>query len=734
MLRIQLNGQDLELYENQPIPLSLQYSTLSDLASPRSDFTQIFRVPLTPNNATIFGPLADPAAVATFDLQRRISAQILEDSVPLLTGYAQVKRAIVTGGKTHEVEVVIYGQSLDLMSAIGEVELRDLDWTGLDFTLSVPNIQASWNLTLSGGDVVMGVVDRGQDWSGPETFTQGNALQPSDLTPFVRVKTVVDAIMAHAGYDYKSSWLNGQTDLYLMATPGGRTMAFDTDILDRRFHVGLAVTKTIQGNTWQVLDFAESAPFYDHSNDVVSGVFTAPFDGLYTFRFRWWFFSKGTNSNSEIHIAGFVNGNEAVQIYEQPIANVIVGIQYATTIANVALTAGQTFDIRAHTHDNGSNDLVRLLGGSSLFTETTSLELVEFLPGGGVVDISANMPDMKARDFLLGLKSAFNLLFIPDPAAAPNMFIEPFSVYMNGPSTTRDWSSKIDTSKDYTIATTAEQQRRKYTFTHSPGEDIVNVAVQEGLERVFGRYEIRDTGNDFARGEQVIETGFAPFVLSYIPDAEFAIHRLLRDTTDDDKVVRNPKPRLAYYNGLRTSGTYYLSTTQLTKFPVFSQWTDAPDSLQPDDYDLSFGPERQFIDFTGNPNNTLYEAYHRQNVEQVYGPDARTLTATFRLTPTDIRTLKWRDPIYLFNTLWRAVEIKYNGNDPEGLATVKLLKILGESRGCAYVPNLFYRDGQVQFESPTGSSVTQVPEQCCLKYGHTYNNGTAECFTQRAIP
>lgn len=734
MLRIVLSGHELELYENQPITLRLQYSSISDLASPRSDFSQTFRVPMTKHNAAFFGPLADPAAVLNLDLQRRIEARIFEDSTPLVTGYAQVKRAVVMAGKTHEVEVVVYGQSLDVMTAIGEVELKDLDWSGYDFTLNPTNVTNSWNKTLFGGDVVMGVVDRGQDWSGPQTFTQSNPLQPADLTPFVRVETVVDAIMAHAGYEYKSDWLKYEDDLYLMATAGGRTMAFDADILDRRFHVGLSTIKLVQGNTWQVLDFAENAPFYDSSSDVLNGQFTAPFDGLYAFRLRWWFHSTGTNSNSEIHIAAFVDGNETYQVLEQPIANVLVGVQYATTIANVGLTAGQTFDVRAHTHDNGSNDWVRFLGGTSLFTETTSLELVEFLPGGGVVDISANMPDMKARDFLLAIQRTFNLLFIPEVAGTPTIRVEPFSVYMNGLSVTRDWSGKLDTSKDYTIATTAEQQRRKYTFTHSPGEDFLNVAVQEGLERVFGRYEIRDTGNDFARGEQVVESGFAPFILSYIPEAEFPIHRLLRDTTDDDKVVRNPKPRLAFYNGLVTSGNFYLSTTQFSKFPVFSQWTSAPGGLTPDDYDLSFGPERQFIDFTGNPNNTLYEAYHRQYVEQVYGPDARILTATFRLTAADINTLKWRDKVYLFNTLWRAIDIQYTANDPAGLATVKLIKVLGESRGCSYVPNLFDRDGRIRFEGPDGSNFYQAPESCCLKYGHTYNDGTAECFTQRAIP
>ena len=55
MLRLTIEGNEIELYENEPINLSYQFSNLQEINASASSFSQTFRVPLTKKNQEYFG-------------------------------------------------------------------------------------------------------------------------------------------------------------------------------------------------------------------------------------------------------------------------------------------------------------------------------------------------------------------------------------------------------------------------------------------------------------------------------------------------------------------------------------------------------------------------------------------------------------------------------------------------------------------------------------------------------
>ena len=103
----------------------------------------------------------------------------------------------------------------------------------------------------------------------------------------------------------------------------------------------------------------------------------------------------------------------------------------------------------------------------------------------------------------------------------------------------------------------------------------------EGIESI-------DPENDFASGTKEIKTPFAPHVVSRIPSTGYAIHRMLIDTNQEEKTIRKPLPRLAFWNGLVPGAFRYQNDTNTasviaSSYPAFSQYSELNASVGDED-------------------------------------------------------------------------------------------------------------------------------------------------------
>ena len=80
------------------------------------------------------------------------------------------------------------------------------------------------------------------------------------------------------------------------------------------------------------------------------------------------------------------------------------------------------------------------------------------------------------------------------------------------------------------------------------------------------------------------------------------------------------------------------------------------------DTDLNYGQEVPFHSYVEQPTGTAYERYWRTYLDQLYGEEARILTAFFNLTLYDIEPFDWSDKIYVLNAWWTVNKIE--GFDP----------------------------------------------------------------------
>lgn len=717
--------QSLDLFENEPISIEYAVRELQDVSQPVGSFSQSFRIPASDRNISVFGGLFDPNYIGEYLVKRKSEAQILESGIPLLVGHLQMKQSIIHKGHFAEFEVVVFGEVVDFGRSVGDVNISDLLWADLQHDISYSNIVQSWSGNLLGGAVRYGIIDRGNmGWGiGGNSAAQENALLPKRLVPFVRLKSFIDKIFQKAGYEYESAFFTSAlADMYVPAYVGGNEINIGTNVWQNAILAGLLADYQVSTGGDFVLPIADTpAPFYDNPSefDNTTREWTSNYTGFTTavlnLNMACNTFIEGQFILVKAYIDEYVGGTlfESVQLgtyllsYEDPEVS-------TTDTAILSVQDGAKYKLRVSVENGTSNTLTfvgdGITGGCSIYY------LLQGQVSNTLCDISQNLPEYKAIDFINDVQKMFNLVFEPDKNNSKVLKVEPASDYF-GTGVIRDWTDKVDYDTDVVIKPTTDDQSRVYEWMFAEADDIVNDAYVNSANRVFGRYRILDTENDFATGDETVEVGFAPFVVNTQSGKT-----LFRGHTDDLEPISDALPMVCYWNGMQ-SGSWYLfngnTPTLQNTYPVFSQFTTTYASF--DDDALQFGTDSAH-NVQALPVNTLYTKYWEQYVVGLYSEESRVMECDVLLHPSDIATISFADLVRTREGVWRVLTIAgYVANDM-ATCSVTLLKWFGdvEIPRCTHRPHSVTTGGIVFFEDAEGNTGLTGTQQCCEAYGYQW--------------
>jgi hypothetical protein len=738
MLRLLLDGNEMDLYENESVNLTLQFADIQNINTSTGSFSQTFRIPATQNNLDYFGPIDKSTTVGGLNLKQRIPAELLSGSVPILRGFCQVKAIYLQKEKYADIEVVFFAGAVDLRAEVGDALLADLDLSAYNHELNLSNVQQSWLGTGIGPTIRYGLIDKGFNWSSetpPWTDTDG--LWQGELTPFIRARALVDQIFTDAGLSYESDFFDSTDfgNIYLPAY-NGQIAPNTEDQEDNTASAGLNADK-VGPDTLQKLPLRDDVDqAVDASNrwDNTTNRYLAPFTARYSVRIHAAYNFTGAG-NIKLHV--YVNGSLYKTVLDKTNFGTTVGgssdiifdapgtgVGFAGDA--ILLENGDTLELY-YELSNANCTLYGDLGGTITPAigqhYTTSLEVFAVSPAlsGLDIDMSDNMPELKQIDFLLSLQKMFNLVFVPDKHRPDVLLIEPFTDYTTG-GNTKDWTEKVDYSSDVTLAPTTDLQAKRYEWSYREGLDFISDAVESNLNRVYGSYRVLDPENDFATGEQKVETSLGNYIISVIPGTGFPIHRSLNT---DGSAIANPLAMLAYWCGtVQSFGEWYIrndaGTTvgPSTYFPLFSPYSADYPTIT--DKDLNFGIEASFIPQECNPRNTLYIEFWAQYVTELYSEEARTMRCTMRLTASDIAHFEFSDRIFIRDSYWRVLKLAYDAN-VEGVCQVELIKELSDIEVCEDTPTSYDdRHNVIFFNGSTISSPDFGSESCCQRYGYLW--------------
>ena len=138
----------LELYKNDPVNLKFQYSDLEKIQASVGSFSQSFRIPASQANVDFFGAFFDVNTQGGFNAKRKTKAEISVDTIPILSGYIQLKQVYLHRENYADFQIVFFGDSLDLAKEVGDSKLSALDLSSYNHQLTYANYLLAFAGTL----------------------------------------------------------------------------------------------------------------------------------------------------------------------------------------------------------------------------------------------------------------------------------------------------------------------------------------------------------------------------------------------------------------------------------------------------------------------------------------------------------------------------------------------------------------------------------------------------------
>jgi hypothetical protein len=560
--RLVADGTQLDIFQDEDIKLSNNVTGLFDVGVLPADFTRQITLPGTKVNNAFFEHVYDISIVNPFLFATNIKVPcyIDFDSVYLIEGYLQLNKVNVKANKFIEsYEITLYGSLSSFARDINRNYLTDLTSLAIyNHTSSYDNITASWNGNLFSGDIVYPLADYGSGYR----FTQGGldlfgmddvdgALTVQNFKPAIRVKPVLDAIFAEAGYSYSSSFMNQAflDDVYMVCNNSLKYPEYTGVDLETYGKIkigaisGSGMTDVVlTSGSWNTLpwynELSDPQDFYNNGAykveqttnlkgalniniNVSCSVNNMP--GTLSSNGTWQIRMVDTGS-------GTPYSTQAVQSFiyffdELQQSRGTLGINTTYELASEfkfnSIPAGNYyFQIRQSPNfaPPTAQPVVTLdpQGSSKSFLE---IRQVNQAADGRVLDIPSNMPfgtqGIKQIDFILGLQKKFNLVIYPDRTKSNHFIIETFNNwYKTGQ--VRDFNKYINLNDTIEVIPANSLAVNKLNFGDTLDQDYISQQFSKEVNREYGKSYYTDTTNFYSQGSFDVKTTFASTPLSRI--------------------------------------------------------------------------------------------------------------------------------------------------------------------------------------------------------------------------
>jgi len=586
----------LDLFETEPIKITLSAEEITDPTQINSAFTRQFRIPATSSNSRFF-KYWYTSGVVDFDITQKVLAEIHVNGVLYKTGQLRLQAAYINNADDSiEFEVVFLGETKDFSTQVGEIFMNELDVIDTAHVLDLTLLENSWldygdpNLLLDGkiryilatrgheyddaGEIlpVPGQLNGVNDDKGSEITAQTSGSTPtrpsfalslyplfvSQFTPIISVKYLIDKIFERTNYTYSAdSIINDPLfaeKLYVDGIGEGIPYTPTSNAL-----VNVEIGDTIQPVPelqpigFQIVNQNNSGAWNNSTK-----VYVAPADGSYSF----------TTS-----LAGRVEKDPNVNQLDAQITIRRNGV----TVASATQSTQFSF-----LNFNFSNITASLVGANGLNAGDQVYATIEFTGETGapfittgsfactasplqIATVDLLKSDLRAIDWFKSILTKFRLIMVPSLDDPNEFIIKTWSDYI-GTGDQFDWTKKIDYSKDAKIEPLFFNQASAIVFKDQEDDDPTNKFTLDTFGKVYGRRDF-NSNNELLSEVKEITTEFAPTPVNQVPEApgnsNFIIPNLAERSEEQSayttpaggiapqKIPLDVKQRLLYWNGLR---------------------------------------------------------------------------------------------------------------------------------------------------------------------------------------
>lgn len=676
-----LSSGDIDMYDDVPAPLTFNIADVRQPDKRNAHFSKTIKVPGTKGNNLRFGHLFNITIGDTnFNPNIKAPCTLYIDDVPQISGFIQVLGIDIDDKGKIEYSVSIQGNISNIIQEIGDSELTDLDLSAFNHTLNRANQIATYSNDYTDG-YCYPLIDYGFD-------NNINEYRAEHLIPAIFLRTLIDKIFSSVGYTYVSTFFDSERFKKLLIAGSSEGFKLtQTQVLARLFEAGLSVQTTIGAlNTPQIVPFDTDINDPASAFDTGTSKWTCPETGYYDLQGDVTWYTTGTYAGSTViptHIQLYKNNSLLIDTYDQSVGT--VANTRSVVISNEFLTAGDVLDIRLRT-------ISSLYAGMSWVVQTSSKFYNKVNNGaiqaGDTVLMNNLLPlKIKQKDLFLDIVKMFGLYVEVDKNNSKKLFIDTRDdFYASG--TTIDWTYKLDNSKLFEVTPMGDLNFKNFKYSYKDDKDFYNKKYAEDYKRSYGDY-IYETENQFLKGTNETKILFSGTPL-VAPTGDDRIIPKIWEVDTSNTVKNKPNNiRLLYNGGIKfTNLPYdYVDSTAATVTSGTNQYLYAGhlDSPTNPTFDLNFGvPSEVYYDTSIYTDANLFNIYHKKYVDEISNKDSKIVTAYFRLKPTDIAQLDFRNRFYFEGQNWRLNKIYDYNPISEDVTKCEFIKI---KEGQSFIPH-----------------------------------------------
>ena len=726
-VRLYINGQEVEIDGNVIAPLTYSISDVKQPEKRARNRSKTIKIKGTQRNLNIFANAyrlsVDKIEESNnFNPNTEVTARITRDGYVVFNGVCNFLNTELEN-EIYSFNIEIYGNSVSLFDKLGDRTIAELGWSEYDHELSVSNIENSWDTSVD----VNGTPTSNFTGGVPDGFgyiygmaNYGYAadqlvLKTNEILPLIYFKEVFEKAFDVGGYTVTGDWIDDEITkrIVIGGTGGERVGLSAAQIQARLVDYTIAGASVVNIPPYTVYaPFAYRQYFYslgystkigdispytttlvdDDSSQFTesNGKLTIASTGYYRLSYSFNLsvvvaFTSGSNYNFSGYIAISIRRNGAA------IKTVLINTPYGNSmpsfnaVTEALLYAGDIIDYNVTFYVDGANtinitgvtDPIPVLQyNHAVNSGSIGIEAInESIIDGDTVKLANYIPEMKAKDFMLDAITMFNL-YIGEPNDDNEIEVEPYVDYYNTTNTAENWTNKLDHSKKQIISSNAGIEGKTYKFKFKQDEDAWAKYYRQRWGTNYGDYQ-HNVSSSFKKGEKEYKIGFAQSIPINV-DGLTIPQIVSRDEMTNIESPYKGSPRIFLYNGLKTGDWTLINTNTLasnaqTEYPQLHHVDDVANPT----FDLNFGvPIEIYYTTSAYTTNNLYGAYYKRMIDELTSPNAKFLTAYFRIDESDLQGDFFKNLVNINGVVYRKNIISDFDATGNETTKVELLKVL----------------------------------------------------------
>lgn len=329
----------------------------------------------------------------------------------------------------------------------------------------------------------------------------------------------------------------------------------------------------------------------------------------------------------------------------------------------------------------GENCWAVLIGGGN----NNRIKIEREVVGGSVETTIQSSFDCeyKASDLINDLMKKFRLMLIPDKNVENKLKIIPWKDYYRT-GTLKDWTEKLDISKDLTIEPLFIDKNERVEFSDKADGDFYNKLNVETFGESFGTL-LFDSAIDIIKGVEKIESNFSPTISTQVRgyDGTDASNFIIPQIYNSEFKPTKPKTRLLFYNGKQPIDIEYKFESfggfvfTYNEYPKVSNLSTSQPNFAT--FDINWQREAGYVQApasTSLDGLSAYDVFWKDYIELIYSRESRKVVAYIYLTPNDIKDFEFNDVIFIKGVYYFVEKIEGVEIDRAGSYKCTLIKLL----------------------------------------------------------